>query len=442
MIRALRELRLSRSQLTAVASASVTATVLVIVNATGSTALDRAVVAVLARHVVIRHTLAPAPPASSIVGGSTTSGRRRISAGKSGRSVGASSGSSRSGAGPGASSAGGLGLTGGTTTTTTSPPTTTTTPAARPGPKLKHVFVIALSTPSYTAAFGKGSPARYLNGTLRKHGTLLSHYETLAHGSELADELAMVSGQAPNADTGAGCQTFSEFPATAKAAADGNVAGTGCVYPNTALTIGDQITGAGRQWRAYIDDMGSAPCVHPDSNAADSGQLPGAGPEYDTRHNPFIYFHSLLDLGDCASDDLALARLPTALAKPSAKAPAFVYIAPGACEDAVARTCPGGAPAGLAGEDAFLKTWVARIERSRAYRDGGALVIAFGTPTSPQTRPAGALLLSRHVAAGRTVATGYDPYSVLRTVEDLFAFTPLAHAKTARSFADLLTKGS
>jgi hypothetical protein len=239
------------------------------------------------------------------------------------------------------------------------------------------------------------------------------------------------------------CLTYAEFPATARAAADGQVGGAGCVYPNTTLTIGDQVTSAGLQWRAYIDDMGKTPCVHPNSNASDSAQLAGAGPEYDTRHNPFIYFHSLLDLGDCASDDLSLDKLPAVLRKASSKAPAFAYIAPGACEDAAATTCTAGSPAGLVGEDAFLQTWVPQIERSPAYRDRGALVIAFSIPgPSPHAKRVGALLLSQHVVAGRTVATAYDPYALLRTVENLFGFTPLAHAKTANSFAALLTKGS
>ena len=33
----------------------------------------------------------------------------------------------------------------------------------------------------------------------------------------------------------------------------------------------------------------------------------GAGSDYATRHNPFIYFHSLLDLGGCSSNDVGIA---------------------------------------------------------------------------------------------------------------------------------------
>ncbi len=68
--------------------------------------------------------------------------------------------------------------------------------------------------------------------------------------------------------------------------------------------------------------------MHPNSGAVDNALPTGAEPGYDTRHNPFIYFHSLLDLGDCSSDDVDLSKLPTALAHP-AKTPAFAYVAPG-----------------------------------------------------------------------------------------------------------------
>jgi hypothetical protein len=307
--------------------------------------------------------------------------------------------------------------------------------------KVKHVFILALSTTSYGAAFGPHSVARYLNGALRHKGTLLNNYRTLGP-AELPDYLAMVSGQAPNADTRADCTTYAEFPSPAKQAASGQVSGRGCVYPNTALTIGDQVTAAGQRWKAYVDDMGSSTCVHANSNALDDSQLAGTGSQYATRHNPFIYFHSLLDLGDCSSDDVTLDRLTTDL-RSSSKTPTYAFITPGACDDASVLACPKDQPGGLAGEDAFLKLWVPKILGSRAYRRNGVLMIVF-TATPPATatsHPAGedpvrtgALILSRYAKANRTVTGTYGPYSVLRTVEELLSYTPLAHARDAKSF--------
>ena len=48
--------------------------------------------------------------------------------------------------------------------------------------------------------------------------------------------------------------------------------------------------------------------------------------------------------------------------------------------------------------------------------------------------PTGALVLSRYATAGKTIATTYNPYSVLRSIEDLFGYEPLAHAKSAKPF--------
>src|SRR6202042_1766173 len=122
---------------------------------------------------------------------------------------------------------------------------------------------------------------------------------------------------------------------------NGLVPGRGCVYPETALTIGDQVSSSGHVWRAYIADMGKQACSHPNSGADDDLALPGTEPGYDTGHNPFIYFHSLLDLGDCATDDVDLSHLTAALDKRSRTA-AYSFIAPGKCDDAAATS--GQAP--------------------------------------------------------------------------------------------------
>lgn len=162
-----------------------------------------------------------------------------------------------------------------------------------------------------------------------------------------------------------------------------------------------------------------------------------------------MYFHSLLDLGDCASDDLPLTRLTAGLAS-GAHTPNLVYIAPGLCDDGSGTPCPGVTPSGLAGADAFLKRWVPIILRSRAYRDGGVLLIVFSSAASQLSAGAsfehpirtGALVISRYAKAGGGSAAKYTPYSVLRSIEDLFALGPLAHAATAKSFATAALPGA
>ena len=61
--------------------------------------------------------------------------------------------------------------------------------AALPAGKISHVLVIELENEGYAATFGTGSPATYLNGTLRAKGELLqNYYACLLYTSDAADE--------------------------------------------------------------------------------------------------------------------------------------------------------------------------------------------------------------------------------------------------------------
>jgi phosphatidylinositol-3-phosphatase len=431
MIASMRAVRVSRPQLAAVAGLSALASVLIVTGALGESAAQQAARAALAHPQTVLSagptggsgdpsagSAASAVPAAGPVGGGPTS-------------AAANSPTSSSSAG---------GVSSGAVAGSTS-----TTPATTGGPRQKigHVFVIALSTPSFDAAWGSGSVARYLNRTLKPAGAFLGGYETLG-SAELSDYLALISGQAPNPDTEGNCATYSEFAAGAKPASDGQVPGSGCVYPNTITTIADQVTASGHAWRGYIDDLTPATCVHPNSGAADNAQLPGAGADYATRHNPFIYFHSLLDLGGCASNDVSLTKLPHDLHSASST-PTFSFIAPGSCEDGSAQSCPDGKPAGLAGEDAFLRQWVPRIEHSATYKHDGAIVIVFalsGAAPGGGPTPTGALVLSPFATRGKRISSVLNPYSILRGTEDLLGYQPLAHAKDAKSFVATALPGA
>jgi hypothetical protein len=197
------------------------------------------------------------------------------------------------------------------------------------------------------------------------------------------------------------------------------------VYPNTVITIGDQLTSSRRSWHAYLGGMGDQPCRHPASDGADDTAQPGAA--YLTRHNPFVYFHSLLDLGDCVADDVDLSRLDADL-QSAAKTPSYSFIAPG--------PCPAGTE--LACADAFLKEWVPKIRRSPAYRKDGAIVVAFlssATASGAAPPATGALVLSRFATRGKQLATPYDPFSLLRSLDDLFGVAALGRAQQTASFA-------
>jgi hypothetical protein len=330
------------------------------------------------------------------------------------------------------------------------PAATPSAPTPEAG-RIKHVFVISLASPGYEAAFGTTSQMPYLSGTLRPQGKLLSGY-SLLDDAGLANSIAAVSGQPPNPATQANCSTYAEFPPGSKLDSKGVVSGSGCMYPVEALTIADQLTSARLSWHAYIDGMADESgrphsCVHPEPGAGDQPAL-GA---YAARQNPFVYFHSLLDLGDCASDDLPLAELSKDLRTVSSTR-SYSFIAPSLCDGGIAGQCPEGAPGGAAAADAFLSQWVPKILASPAYEQDGLLVVDFNeidaaetattapSATTASDRQVGALLLSRFTTPGAADAVPYNPYSLLRSVEDLFGLSHLGKANgiKVKSFAPAL----
>jgi hypothetical protein len=312
--------------------------------------------------------------------------------------------------------------------------------------KIKHVFVVTLAGRGFDAAFGPQSTAPYLSKELVPKGALLTEYRSLGT-ADLPDYLAMVGGQPPNDDTRAGCPTYKEVPFTATPTKSGEITAGGCVFPNTVTTIGDQLSSSRREWRGYIEDLekgpdGKSTCRRPASDAVDDTVKARLGDGYATRHNPFVYYHSLLDLGDCDALNGPLERLETDLQAVNTT-PNYSFIAPNLCNDGTESPCVDGSPGGLPAADAFLAKWVPKILESPAYKADGLLVVTFagGPATEPDAAQGvrnGTLLLSKFAEAGTTVAAPYDPYSLLRSVQDLFALKPLARAADASSFADTI----
>jgi hypothetical protein len=247
-----------------------------------------------------------------------------------------------------------------------------------------------------------------------------------------------------------------------------------------------------------MEDMGndpareSATCGHPaigtgtdNTNKAEAPSVTvPQGDAYATRHNPFMYFHSIIDSPGCNANVVNLGLLVNDLGAISTT-PNFVFITPNLCEDghdgsgtgAKGTTCADGSPGGLTSADAFLKTWVPKILASPAYQRDGLLIVTFdesnytlskstdgstgqaivnitfpGKPCCGQkpgpnlggVRPGrftltsnsslvqnvviggyggdqvGALLISKFVKPGSTSSIAYNHYSLLKSLEDIF----------------------
>jgi hypothetical protein len=330
------------------------------------------------------------------------------------------------------------------------------------------VFVIVLSEQPYAAAFGPSSAAPYLAGTLERKGELLVRYYAVAH-EQLANGIALVSGQGPTPQTAQNCPDYTAL-APGTVGAEGQVAGqSGCVYPSVTQTLAGELTAKRLTWKAYVEGMdeagaaqGSASaCAHPVLGAADptSAPTPPAGQPYATFRNPFVYFQALTGSPACARDDVGLGALAGDL-KRAKSTPSFAYIVPDRCHDGDPTPCASGMPAGMGPADELLRKVVPEILGSKGYKEGGLLVITTdeapssgeladsssccGQPRFPNLPTAsgapgvglpargggevGALLVSPFVKPHTTNQEPYNHFSLLRTIEDLFGLKHLGYA--------------
>jgi len=329
-------------------------------------------------------------------------------------------------------------------------------PAAAAAAPVGHVFTIVLENEDAASSFGTPPAAPYLGTYLRGQGAFLPNYYATGHLS-LDNYISMVSGQAPNADTQADCPFFTDFAMVAMGP-DGQAIGQGCVYPAAVKTVGDQLEAAGLRWRGYMQDMrNGAPeepqaCRHPEIGAADDTQDAEPADQYATRHNPFVYFHSIIDdRASCERHVVGLAGLRGDL-RTARSTPRYSFIVPDLCNDGHDTPCPSGEPGGMVQANRFLHKWVPLIRRSAAYRRDGLLVITFdeseaeddaaaccgeqpglNTPApgihGPGGGRVGAVLLSPCIRPGTVDETPYNHYSLLRSVESIFGLPFLGYAE-------------
>ena len=329
-------------------------------------------------------------------------------------------------------------------------------PASAAAPPIKHVFIIVLENQNYDAIFGPATVAPYLGRELPRKGAMLNNYYATGHAS-LGNYITMISGQPEAPATIADCRKYVDFTnAGAPPPIDsaGIATGDGCVYPAAVKTVADQLEARHLTWRGYMEDMGKDPareakhCARPASGG--DGVLPATATDaYAYRHNPFVYFHSIVDKEESCNENVVnfdnLARDLKQIATTSN----YVFISPNVCNDGHDAPCADGRPGGLVTANAWLKIWVPRIMASPAYKKDGLLVVTFdeakddvtaccNEPTGPNvTAPGyygpgggriGAILLSRFIKPGTVVNVPMNHYGMLRSVEDIFGLTYLGYA--------------
>ena len=341
-----------------------------------------------------------------------------------------------------------------------------TASASDGGGPIHTVFVIMLENESESSTYpGTGTEL----DQLAHQGVFFSNYFATGHAS-LDNYLALISGQAQYSSTSQDCPFYHDNGGTV----DGRgfyqpvtPQDVGCVYPASVKTLGDQLTAGGISWRGYMQDMGNtstretAPCgqpaiggvaIDPTVGGLDQTQLATSTDQYAARHNPFPYFHSLIDaplLGGsrspCQQHVVPLTSLTADLA--SGQVGAFNFITPNLCNDGHDSPCQGpgadGSPGkgGLISANAFVAQLVPQIEASTVYKHGGLIVITTdegsdsssccGQSGQPGIQPSGgggkvglvalSSRLTPHVSTCQ-----YNHYSFLRTWETLFGLAPAA----------------
>ena len=168
--------------------------------------------------------------------------------------------------------------------------------------------------------------------------------------------------------------------------ADGQAIGQGCVYPRTVKTVADQLDGGGLSWRGYMEDMGDDPAREAAQVRAPAGQRPRrhadgrrATDQYATRHNPFMYFHSIIDdQRRCEANVVNLDRARADLRIGRRRRRNYSFITPDLCPDGHDETCVDPEQkGGYEGIDEFLREWVPKILASPAFKQDGLLIVTF-----------------------------------------------------------------
>ena len=336
--------------------------------------------------------------------------------------------------------------------------------------------MIVLENEGYGATFGDPAADPYLAQALPAQGALLEGYYATGHESN-ENYVSLVSGQPPNAQNQADCPQFDNFAGATmldERRRDGQrlrVPGGGAEHRHPALRGEKELEGVhgGHGQRPQPRGCGvRAPGRRKHRRNPESR----AGRRLRSRHDPFVYFHSVIDEQQyCDRHVVALGSPSGAMPRGRAarrdrpcdgpvlarRTPRFSFITPDLCDDGHDSPCTneqGGSlgarrhrhvPGNLGAEDHGL----ARLPRN------GLLEIVFdeaasteteacceempgpGSPlpgiTGPGGGRVGAVLLSPFITPGTVTSTAYNHYSSLASWETLLGVPRLADAATVPS---------
>ena len=271
----------------------------------------------------------------------------------------------------------------------------------RRGPRsIGHVFVINLENEDYDDDVGRelarALPQRHAGAEGQAAHAVLRDRPREPRQLHRRDQRSVARTRRRRATA----STTSEFAATGTGTY-GQALGKGCVYPKSVKTIADQLTAAGKTWRAYQEDMGT-PCRHPahrrERHDDRRRSRTTCTRPATTRSSTSTRSSTRPRARRTSSTSIALA---TDL-KSVATTPNLVFITPNVCHDGHDAPCVDGEPGGLVSADRFLgdrgaeDPGVARVQGRRHARDHGrrgrrsrAPTACCHTPPSPNAAKPG-----------------------------------------------------
>ena len=242
---------------------------------------------------------------------------------------------------------------------------------------IQHVVIVVFENTDYSSVIGNSSALPYFNQLAQQYSQASQFYANV-HPS-IGNYFWMTAGQDPSA--------------TAQ-----NPGGDPDNYTGTVSgdNVASELTAAGLTWKVYAQSL-------PSTGYTGTDVFP-----YVKRHNPFVYFDSVLASPSQLANVVHFAQFGTDLS--SGSLPSYSFIVPDVVHDG--HNCPDGLPAiacdtndRLAEVDSFLKSDLSPLLTNSSVMANTVVVLIFDESATDNTGGGG------HVAAvllGGPVKTNYQ----------------------------------
>lgn len=290
------------------------------------------------------------------------------------------------------------------------------------------IILIMMENSDYSEVIGNTTDCPYINNTLLPLGVSLTNIVALDHPS-LPNYLALTSGS----QQGVSGTEFNIGPPDNHATF-------------SATNIVDKIENAGLTWTAYMEAMPVDWYTKSGRTMGDTGANDFAGnPIYDEQHNPFVYYTNINDTNANVrlTHIVPYSQFSTDIASSGGTSMSnFSWITPQLDHD-MHDAQSAGVNRYKAGDN-FLSTLIPTILTSDAYVKKRTIVIVTwdeGDVSANNQIPT--IILGYNIKVNKTIATSYNHYNTLRTIEYSLGQIPTitTNDASASPMFDIFTTG-